>query len=90
MAPNTNGTNDPSSWESRIREILQRFEDGNRSAMARRIGVTRQAVSSWTRGETSPSGDALARMLRSYPELDARWLLTGEEQLEGTGEPAQS
>lgn len=78
MGTNSRDANGQSSWESRIREILRRFEDGNRSAMARRIGVTRQAVSSWTRGETSPSGDALARMLRSYPELDARWLLTGE------------
>lgn len=74
----TKSVNGVNSWESRICEILQRFENGNRSAMGRRIGVTRQAVSSWARGETAPSGEALARMLQSYPKLDARWLLTGE------------
>lgn len=65
-------------WPDRIRWIARRFEDGNLRALGRRIGVTGQAVSAWTRGEAKPSGEALATLARSYPDLSCCWLLTGE------------
>lgn len=66
------------SWKERIRWIAERFEGGSLRALGRRIGVTGQAVSAWARGDTRPSCDALAAIATAYPELSARWLLTGE------------
>lgn len=72
-------------WPQRIRWIAGRFEDGNLRALGRRIGVTGQAVSAWTRGEATPSGEALATLARRYPRLSCSWLLTGEgNPLEGS------
>lgn len=68
------------SWQERVLWILAEYEDGNRGAMARTLGLTRQAVSAWTRGASIPSAEALASMLRAYPDLNPRWLLTGESE----------
>jgi hypothetical protein len=68
------------SWQDRVLWILAEYEDGNRGAMARTLGLTRQAVSAWTRGTSIPSAEALASMLRAYPDLNPRWLLTGESE----------
>jgi DNA-binding transcriptional regulator YdaS (Cro superfamily) len=38
---------------------------GEQSALARQIGVTRQAVSLWVTGATRPSSATVARMVRS-------------------------
>lgn len=65
-------------WPRRIEWIARHFEDGNLRALGRRIGVTGQAVSAWTRGEAKPSGEALATLARRYPTLSCCWLLTGE------------
>lgn len=78
-------------WPDRIRWIARRFEEGNLRALGRRIGVTGQAVSAWTRGEAKPSGEALATLARSYPDLSCFWLLTGEgEPLENDDAPGGS
>lgn len=66
-------------WAGRIRWILDRYEDGNRRAMGRRLDLSGQTVSAWARGKSVPSGEALEKILRTYPDLSARWLLTGEE-----------
>lgn len=83
----TNATNsqgpeggDGASWQDRVLWILAEYEDGNRGSMARTLGLTRQAVSAWTRGASVPSAEALASMLRAYPDLNPRWLLTGEAE----------
>lgn len=65
------------AWEERIQWILERYEDGSRRAMGRKVGLSGQAISAWARGETKPSGEGLAAIIRTYPELRARWLLTG-------------
>ncbi|HKK09131.1 MAG TPA: helix-turn-helix transcriptional regulator [Gemmatimonadota bacterium] len=67
----------PSTWQDRIQWIATTFEEGNLRALGRRIGVTGQAVSAWTRGEARPAGEALSALARTYPKLDCRWLLTG-------------
>lgn len=67
----------PSTWPDRIEWIASNFEDGNLRALGRRIGVTGQAVSAWTRGEARPASEALSALARTYPDLDCRWLLTG-------------
>ena len=65
------------AWEERIQWILERYEDGSRRAMGRKVGLSGQAISAWARGETKPSGEGLAAIVRTYPEIRARWLLTG-------------
>ena len=42
------------------------------------VGLTKQGVSSFTRGKTNPPLDVLGKILLKYPELNARWLLTGQ------------
>jgi len=65
------------AWDERIQWILDQYEDGSRRAMGRKVGLSGQAISAWARGETKPSGEGLAAIIRTYPELRARWLLTG-------------
>lgn len=66
------------TWPDRIEWIASTFEEGNLRALGRRIGVTGQAVSAWTRGEARPASEALSALARTYPELNCRWLLTGK------------
>lgn len=68
----------PHDWPERIRWILSEYEDGSRRAMGRKIDLSGQAVSAWARGDTRPSGAGLAALMDAYPEINARWLLTGE------------
>lgn len=65
------------AWDERIQWILDQYEDGSRRAMGRKVGLSGQAISAWARGETKPSGEGLAAIIQTYPELRARWLLTG-------------
>ncbi len=65
------------TWDERIQWILDEYEDGSRRAMGRKVGLSGQAISAWARGETKPSGEGLAAIIQTYPELRARWLLTG-------------
>lgn len=65
-------------WPERIEWILERYEDGSRRAMGRKIGLSGQAISAWTRGEARPSGEGLASIIETYPDVDARWLLSGQ------------
>lgn len=76
VGPKSDGTG--TSWEDRIQWILDRYEDGSRRAMGRKVGLSGQAISAWARGETKPSGEGLAAIVRTYPEVRARWLLTGK------------
>lgn len=66
------------AWEERIQWLLDEYEDGSRRAMGRKVGLSGQAISAWARGETKPSGEGLAAIIETYPEIRARWLLTGQ------------
>jgi len=44
------------------------------------IKVPKQQVSSWTTGTTNITTKYLPVLLKAFPELNARWLLTGEEE----------
>lgn len=74
----TSTSDDGVDWSERIRWILEEYEGGSRRALGRKIDLSGQAVSAWARGDTRPSGPGLAALLEAYPELNARWLLTGE------------
>lgn len=66
-----------STWASRYAWIVGELEGGNRSEVARKLGVTPQAIANIVQSGTVPSGDTLAETLRAYPSLSAEWLLTG-------------
>lgn len=67
-----------SAWAERVGWIVDTLEGGNASAVARRAGLTPQAITRIARGG-SPTGDTLASLLRAYPSLSAEWLMLGRE-----------
>tara|TARA_B100000809_G_scaffold88666_1_gene87075 strand:+ start:826 stop:1125 length:300 start_codon:yes stop_codon:yes gene_type:complete len=47
------------------------------SALADNIGVNRATISHILSGRNKPSIDFLQKLLHSYPDLNANWLITG-------------
>jgi transcriptional regulator with XRE-family HTH domain len=47
------------------------------SALADNIGVNRATISHILSGRNKPSIDFLQKLLYSYPDLNANWLITG-------------
>lgn len=45
---------------------------------ADRLGVKKNTVGRWERGEQIPDAENLAKILDSYPDINPSWLLTGE------------
>lgn len=73
-----------STWATRYAWIVDELAGGNRSDVARALGVTPQAVANILQSGAVPSGDTLAATLAAFPTLSARWLLTGEGPREHT------
>ena len=48
------------------------------SQFADKIGVPRSGLSHVIKGRNKPSLDYVLRILKSFPEIDSNWLLTGE------------
>lgn len=68
---------DASGVSQRIREILDRYDDGNVTAAARRLGVSPRGLAKVYNGQTvAPRVDLLLVIAREYP-VDPTWLLTG-------------
>jgi len=44
---------------------------------AKDTGISAQVISAYLTGKRDPSGDMLSKILLTYPELNADWLLTG-------------
>ena len=49
--------------------------------LADQIGVQRSNVSHVMTGRNNPSSSFLEKLLLTFPELDARWLIVGEGQM---------
>lgn len=67
----------PDNWSRRVLWLTHRYAEGNQSEFARRIGLTPQSVNDLVRGRYEPSTSTLAAICREWPEVNARWLLTG-------------
>lgn len=63
--------------QQRVLLVLDECAGGNRGQMARDLGLTRQAVSAWTRGASTPSLQAAAKLCEVYPVRPA-WMLAGK------------
>lgn len=48
------------------------------SSFAAKIGVNRSSLSHVLSGRNKPSLDFLEKIIRSYPKVNASWLVTGE------------
>ena len=67
-----------STWAERLRWIVDKYEGGNGSGMARKIGKTPQQVSNYLSGANVPSADVLEAVAGAYPAVSPTWLLTGK------------
>lgn len=66
----------------RLCMIIDRFEEGNASAMARRTGYSQTGVGKIYRGETDwPSSQLLVSVINAY-HIDPSWLLMGVPSVE--------
>ncbi len=63
-----------------MKERIKRFMDYKKisaSDLADKIGVQRSNVSHVLNGRNKPASQFIEKMLLSFPDLDANWLLTG-------------
>lgn len=67
---------EPDSWAARIQWIVTTFCDGNRSELAKKIGVSTEAISGLIKGSV-PSGERLEAIILAFPRINPDWLLTG-------------
>ena len=67
---------------NRLRIILKQFGD-NQTKLAKKMGVSRAYVSGLATGKDSIGLKVVKKILDIYPELNARWFITG------IGEPVQ-
>lgn len=62
---------------SRFKKLLEELRLSP-SEFADRIGVQRSSISHILGGRNKPSIDFLEKILNTFPEVDARWLITGK------------
>lgn len=63
--------------ESRLKQFLQ-MEGISPASFADTLGMQRSGISHLLNGRNNPSYDFITKMLQSYPELSAEWLLIGK------------
>jgi len=63
--------------QDRVRMILK-SQSLTASQFADKIGVKRSNLSHVLSGRNKPSLDFLDKILRAYPNVDAKWLITGD------------
>lgn len=66
----------------RIRQI--RGEDFQ-AKFAENLGLHKNTVGKWERGESVPDANNLAKILEVYPEINPAWLITGEGDMKYDG-----
>jgi transcriptional regulator with XRE-family HTH domain len=66
------------SIPQRIQQILQQHHI-TPSIFADKIGVQRSNVSHVLSGRSKPGLDFLEKILNTFPDIDAHWLITGNE-----------
>ena len=78
----------------RINKILK-YLNTNSSKFADEIGVQRSSISHVLSGRNKPSLDFIQKLLKTYPEINAEWLITGggkmtNEESQGEGSSKKS
>jgi transcriptional regulator with XRE-family HTH domain len=63
----------------RLKEFIDR-KKMQQEEIAEILNLPKQQISSWTTGTTNITTKYLPQILQAFPDLDARWLLTGLSQ----------
>lgn len=71
-------------WAERIGRIIDAYEDGNQTAFAKKIGLSKQAINKLLK-TTVPKGGTVQEIIRRYPRVDPEWLTTGRGGMERIG-----
>lgn len=66
--------------EERIR-LLLKTKELSASAFADQIGVQRSSISHILAGRNKPSLDFLQRVLNTFPDINAEWLISGNGEM---------
>lgn len=71
---------------SRIKQFMD-YKGISSSELADTIGVQRSNVTHVLQGRNKPGFQFISKMLETYPDLNAKWLITGEGMMLGSAEP---
>lgn len=64
--------------KDRLIEFIE-FTGMTDEKFASKVGITRQIVSLWKRERAYPSSDKIIKIIKTFPDLDANWLIRGEK-----------
>jgi len=76
------------SINQRFKKILDEKKI-NQADFAKLIGVSKQNVNNWYHNSSPISVDRIVQILEAYPDLDARWFLTGSPRAYNVETPKQ-
>ena len=65
---------------ARLKELFEK-KKLKKSAIARQIKRDHSNMLRWFRGENTPDLEAVSELLKAIPSLNAKWLLTGEGEI---------
>ena len=74
--------------KDRIQKLID-YKGISGGELAEKLGVQRSNVSHILNGRNKPGAVFLEKILQAFPELNARWLLTGQGQMMHSTEPGQ-
>lgn len=66
--------------QHRINELINQVS-GSAAQFADEIGIQRSSVSHLISGRNKPSTDFFQKLLKVYPSINIRWILTGEGKM---------
>lgn len=67
-------------FHSRLSSLVNQYADGNKAEFCRNTGITQHALGHCLNRGHLPKIDMIFRILKAYPEVDARWLITGKKK----------
>lgn len=69
----------------RISEIRKEFCNGKNKEFAAKLGITEQNSSSYCKGRIKVGNRTINRILRTFPQVNRRWLMFGEGEMVSNG-----
>jgi len=68
------------SFSGRLERVLQHYQMTS-SELAQKLGVQKSSISHLLSGRNKPSYDFLSKFTLQFPEINLRWLLTGQGEM---------
>ena len=76
--------------KDRIKEIIK-YTGLNSASFAEELGIQKSSISHIVNGRNNPSVDFIMKLTNRYPEINSRWLISGEgEMISGENKTASS